>query len=154
MALSKPLLRSSESLEVEKVLGPGSLEVDKDWDDSSSVCFPWQAWQWASSLVPKSTGLGQVLKAGHQPWNRAKSPENVGLDFSQCRCVSLLAFILNWLGTGNMAEIIIECKQDDGKPQPGWAQNSHLSVLLRGPCMQGEAWMSAAVLLHVCVMAG
>lgn len=40
MALSKPLLRSSESLEVEKVLGPGSLEVDKDWDDSSSVCFP------------------------------------------------------------------------------------------------------------------
>lgn len=84
----------------------------------------------------QKTGLGHVLKAEHQHWSHAKSPEKIGLDFSLCRYVLLLASILTGLGSGNMAEIIIECKQDDGKPQTVWIQNTHLPVPAEGghPC--------------------
>lgn len=66
--------------------------------------------------APKA-GLGQVLKAEHQHRSHTKSPENVGLDFSKYRYVFLLQSIFPRLGTGNMAEIVIQCKQDGGKPQ-------------------------------------
>ena len=101
--------------------------------------------------APKA-GLGQVLKAQHQHWSHTISPENVGLDFSMPRYVFLLASIFPRLGTGNMAEIIIKCKQDGGEPQTVCVKGTQLVCACCGRNVLKVEDLNAKVLLRVGAM--